>query len=511
MDLKTARADVDEYVAELLDSYQPRRVDSDKIVRDAVYGFQRFYRHEIPIIDSPLIQRLRGIHQTALTNLVYPSANHTRFEHSLGVATKAEQMVLALRGSGIVAPSSDHSISNTELLEIRLAGLLHDTGHGLFSHLTESVLSEKYPELVNGIKTSPDFAEKTNLGEALSAMMVRTPTFKALLESVVGMHPDVDGLSEVSAERISDLILGKSKDQDRQYQADIISGPFDADKLDYIGRDCHFTGIRAEVDWERINHALATYEDGTGRVFLAVRQEAVSHLEQILFSKMMLYSAVYHHHKIRTLERMVANVFNAAHEPSADLQVEPAFSLKRVSDIWRLSEAGFFALGLREPVLSEDIQAIEQRRLLQRALVLSMATVKRRDVEQYRQFQKLSAAPEGPETLRLLGRVIHAELPDSVRESTREDHIQVDFPRSPRLSNDAEQCHVLVGPNEAKPLSAFFPSEDWAATYADGKLTAHVFTVGDLDRRKEVADTAASVFQKLYGFDLEETARRALK
>ncbi len=506
MDLAEATRDVNEYVAEALGGYVIPRVAEPKVVRDAVYGFQRFHPHEIAIIDSPIVQRLRGVHQTALSYLVYPSANHTRFEHSVGVATKAEQLAVALRS----APSKP-DVSDKRVLELRIAGLMHDVGHGLFSHLTESILAQRYPALLDEIKGSDDFPEKTHLGEALSALVVRSPAFRTLLSDVQEVYRTQEGLRDVSADGIAELILGRTDDADEQYLADIISGPFDADKLDYLGRDCHFTGIRAEVDWERITHALDVHERD-GRRYLAVLQPAVPHLEQILFSKMMLYSAVYHHHKIRTLEQMVETTLEVARERSAELQ-EQAFALGRPSDIWRLSEASFFVMGEKEPVISDHIRAILDRRLMQRALVLNITTMKKKqeNVESYRQFQKLFADPRAPATARRLERATHDELASSQRDALAPHEIRFDFPRSPSLSDDAEQCNVLVGPGDARTLEAFFPTEDWVASYADNKLTCHVFSGGDLATRRGVADAAECVLSDLYHLELDETARRALK
>ena len=506
MNLGEAASDVNEYVAEALAGYQVPNVAEQKLIRDAVYGFQRFHPHEIAIIDSPIVQRLRGVHQTALSYLVYPSANHTRFEHSIGVATKAEQLAVALRSA-----ASSPDVSDTRVLELRLAGLLHDVGHGLFSHLTESILSQRHPELIEEIKTSDDFAEKTHLGEALSALVVRSPAFRALIASVKEAYDGSVALREVTADGIAELILGRTKDPAEQYLADIISGPFDADKLDYLGRDCHFTGIRAEVDWERITHALEVYERD-GRCYLAVLQPAVAHLEQILFSKMMLFSAVYHHHKIRTLEQIVQTTFDVARERSAEL-AEPLFALDRLSDIWRLSEAAFFVLGEQEPVVADHVKAIVDRRLMQRALSLNITTIKKKpeNVESYRQFQKLFADPRAAMTARRLARAVHDELASSQRELVAEHEIRFDFPRSPSLSDDAEQCNVLVGPGDARTLKTFFPTEDWVASYADNKLTSHVFSAGDLETRTAVADAAEHVLDDLYHLELDETARRSLK
>jgi HD superfamily phosphohydrolase len=102
---------------------------------DPIHDFIRVYEHELSIIDDPLFQRLRRIRQLSGAHLTYPAAQHTRFEHSLGVMHIASQAGHALNEKGILK-SDDIEI-------LRLAGLLHDIGHGPFSHLFEEIIQEK--------------------------------------------------------------------------------------------------------------------------------------------------------------------------------------------------------------------------------------------------------------------------------------------------------------------------------------------------------------------------------
>ncbi len=102
---------------------------------DPIHDFIRVYNHELEIIDNPIFQRLRRIKQLSGAHLTYPAAQHTRFEHSLGVMHIASQAGQALKEKGIMK-SDDIEI-------LRLAGLLHDIGHGPFSHLFEEIIQQK--------------------------------------------------------------------------------------------------------------------------------------------------------------------------------------------------------------------------------------------------------------------------------------------------------------------------------------------------------------------------------
>ncbi len=128
----TLRADIESYLAPVLRKYRDRLrpYARSKIVRDVIWGFNVYEPHELAIIDSPPFQRLRNIFQTSLALFTYPCSVHSRFEHSLGCATVASRMLEAIRRRT--------GLSNATLeIEARVAALLHDLGHGPFSHSSE--------------------------------------------------------------------------------------------------------------------------------------------------------------------------------------------------------------------------------------------------------------------------------------------------------------------------------------------------------------------------------------
>jgi HD superfamily phosphohydrolase len=137
LDLDT---DLDRYVSESLDNYNFYKVDRRKILYDAVLGTHELSPLEVSIIDSPFVQRLRGIHQTSLAFLTFPSARHSRFEHSIGVSIMADRMGTALNKYLI----KFMSLKEIEIgiKELRIAGILHDIGHGPFSHTSEDIIAQ---------------------------------------------------------------------------------------------------------------------------------------------------------------------------------------------------------------------------------------------------------------------------------------------------------------------------------------------------------------------------------
>src|SRR3990172_1122062 len=175
------------------------------VIRDPVHGYIELSPQEVAVLDTRVVQRLRGIKQLANTHLVFPGATHTRFEHSLGTLAVASRMAARI-------PSLK---GNAEAMaNLRLAGLLHDLGHGPFSHVSEDIVAR--------IVGSPKF---NTVAIAVQAARLDEP-----LRSALGHRADA----------VLDL-MDRGEKQSVTY--DILDGPLDADKLDYLVRDSHYCGV----------------------------------------------------------------------------------------------------------------------------------------------------------------------------------------------------------------------------------------------------------------------------
>lgn len=177
----------------------PRRGDY-KIIRDALHGYQILEPHEYLILDHPLMQRLRRIHQTALAYLVYPTANHTRFDHSLGCAKVAQNIGNRLIGG-----------DKTRVRELRLAALLHDVGHTFFSHLSETIMQSHFRRDYIALKKAPDFRQlDLSLSEMMSYLIVTSKLFAEFLDKIVHhYHPnlDLDNVAKIIIHNPSDNLV----------------------------------------------------------------------------------------------------------------------------------------------------------------------------------------------------------------------------------------------------------------------------------------------------------------
>src|ERR1017187_5446932 len=292
---------VDAFVAWLFQRYNPVPPKGPKVFNDALLGNQLFARHEVAVIDSPVLQRLKRIRQTGLVYHVFPSATHSRFEHSLGATTLAERCFNAIQDRASVETGrliGDRSRDRGDLAHLRMAALLHDVGHGVCSHASEQIyalLSD-----LREFKERPEYA-KNQPGEILSYLIVKSPTFQNWFRDSVAHHCHV----EIDLDTVGELILGKHADPELYFLAQIISSAYDCDKLDYIARDSYYCGLALTVDLPRFYSMISTATHNNYRV-LVLRNYVP--LEQITFSKMTLYGSVYHHQKVKCLDSMLRSM-----------------------------------------------------------------------------------------------------------------------------------------------------------------------------------------------------------
>ncbi|MGI0057610.1 MAG: HD domain-containing protein [Nitrosarchaeum sp.] len=229
---------------------------------DPIHDFIRVYDHELKIIDSSIFQRLRRIRQLSGAHLTYPAAQHTRFEHSLGVMHIASQAGQALNEKGI--------LKSDDIKVLRLAGLLHDIGHGPFSHIFEEIMQQKK-------FSHEDFGKEI------------------ILKSEIGDSLSTNGYDK---KLITKVAFGDSK---LQYMNEIISGSLSADIMDYLLRDGYFTGAEhAQIDHKRITQSLDVHQKK-----LALERSALYSFESMMHSRYQMFKAVYFHKTVRAAEVML--------------------------------------------------------------------------------------------------------------------------------------------------------------------------------------------------------------
>jgi len=243
-------------------------------IKDPVRGYVYITENEKEIIDSFPVQRLRRLRQLAGAEYVYPGANHTRFEHSVGV--------MYLAGRVTENPRISQHISKDEAETVKIAGLLHDVGHGPFSHVFEHLL---------------DKLEKTH--EDMTLWIIKNSELKDLLNKL-GYNP----------ENIGKLAIGNLHKPGKAFLDQIISSSIDVDKLDFIVRDTYHTGAEyGYIDIFRLIHALDLLEEN-----LAVDLGALSALESFIIARIESFKSIYFHRVGRAAQIMLATAMEKANE-----------------------------------------------------------------------------------------------------------------------------------------------------------------------------------------------------
>lgn len=238
-----------------------------KIVNDPVHGFIELPKNVIlEIIDTPVFQRLRRIKQLGFSSLVYPGANHTRFIHALGALHLMQSALDVLRRKSV-------EISDEEYEAAQLAILLHDIGHGPFSHALESTI-------IPGL-------HHEDMSVAL--MNYLNKQYQGQLEKAL------------------DIFTGKYP---RKFLHQLVSSQLDMDRMDYLIRDSFFTGVvEGIVGIDRIIKTLNVYNDG-----LVCESKGIYSVEKFIVSRRLMYWQVYLHKAALAAEMMIVHLLRRARE-----------------------------------------------------------------------------------------------------------------------------------------------------------------------------------------------------
>jgi HD superfamily phosphohydrolase len=240
-----------------------------KIINDPVHGFITINDPVIfDLIAHPFYQRLRRIQQMALAQLVYPGAVHTRLHHSLGAYHLMCTAIAELKDKGI-------EITNEEAQAAKAAILLHDIGHGPFSHALENVL-------LKGVSH-----------EELSLLI---------------MHKINEGPEEKLKGKLDLAIQIFTNQYPKKFLHQLISGQLDVDRLDYLSRDSFFTGVsEGVVGYERILKMLTVHDNE-----LVVEEKGINSVEKFLLSRRLMYWQVYQHKTVVASEKMLVKIVERA-------------------------------------------------------------------------------------------------------------------------------------------------------------------------------------------------------
>jgi HD superfamily phosphohydrolase len=280
-------------------------------IRDPVHGYVKLEGIALQLADTPQMQRLRWIKQLGLASLVYPGANHTRFEHSLG----------AYHLAGLLA---DHlGLEEVDRMTVCAAALLHDVGHGPLSHATEAALT---PYLRKEHESIIDLLKKGDLSRILDGYGLQASDIQAAINGA--------GLGQ------------------------IVSGEIDVDRMDYLIRDAHYTGVAyGVIDRLRLLQKMTLHGEK-----LVVEAGGVQAATSLLISRLLMHPSVYYHHVCRISECMIGAGIRRMIEDGAS-----AAEVKGMDDIQL-----FNALDRSGGYAAEMASRIKSRRIFKRAVYVGL-------------------------------------------------------------------------------------------------------------------------------------------
>lgn len=322
-----------------------------KQINDPIWGTIELAPWEVALLDTALLQRMRGVRQLGLAQLVFPGAGHDRLEHILGVVGAVEQCVQSLSRQ-IDRWNRDHSTTPLPSIEdgdryaLRLAALLHDVGHGPFSHAIEPVLETttllgkdlnqsgwrvEIGLLQTALKSIYTLNSAPSASEVIAVMFVLSEAMtQALAHDKLVTSKDRSGRD--LQEFIVSAIIGAVEGPGSTHLSSLISSQIDADKLDYLPRDAHHAGLDIGFDTDRLLSRLeilrvtpenvdrslkelhARASDLTDKMFLqiGIAASGFGSFEQMLIGRTFLYDRLYHHHKVRSAEAMAQRLLLVA-------------------------------------------------------------------------------------------------------------------------------------------------------------------------------------------------------
>lgn len=255
------------------------------ILRDPVHGLVAFEGDDERVVMTLLatreVQRLRRVRQLGLTSLVFPGAEHSRFSHALGAAHVMVRLLAHLRPRQDVLPQ-EMRLDGEAGRDALAAALLHDLGHGPFSHLFEDVLP--------GARAH----------EQWTVQVIRDPH--------TDVHRALEGLSRGMAERVATMLTGAHR---LEWLGRSISGTFDVDRCDYLLRDSHMTGVRYgvyDLDWLLRAFSFSEVE-GAGWVLAIEGRKGLPPIESFFLARQFMYQQVYHHKATRAAECLIRSMF----------------------------------------------------------------------------------------------------------------------------------------------------------------------------------------------------------
>lgn len=518
---------VNQFVKSYLSDYSPNNYNKSKVIHDPVWGTTLFYQWELQILDSPLLQRLRNISQLGLAMLTYPSAHHSRFEHTLGVMSVVTKMVSHINQEEAALPV----IENEDFYILRLAALLHDIGHCFCSHLSESIYG-KLKDFVD-LKKSFSIFESAKEHEIFAYIIINTNEFKNFVNQKVSLwKTNID--YEKLFINIGYMIVGADLPYEceaqggyrkKYYLTQIINGQYDADKLDYLRRDSYTAGLALTYDIDRFLYKIRIAnkdEQIDGKTVrgkhLVIPVTGVSAVEEMAFSQLMLASYIYQHQKVLATDALIHDVVEGLASNGkllhpcdflyyCDNDIFGIYSENPDNDFKaKISDENFNSSTSKK--MSDIVRRIKNRDLPKRAFAVNYSTViKNPDQKQYKVSDiadRLKKIIKLREEICEVSTEISNSLPKKLGGKQHIDlyDIHISIPKT-SIAKDLSNALVINNNDKFVSLSEIVRLSDWADAFAWHKWNAYVFSKAEV---LPIVSIASKIVFERYQIKFDEDA-----
>lgn len=512
------------FVEKLLSGYVPNKYTNNKVIHDPVWGTMMFYPWELQVLDSPLLQRLRKINQVGLAVLTYPSAHHSRFEHSLGVMSVVTKMVNNVNQENQNGKYATESkvINNEDLYKLRFAALMHDVGHCFFSHLSETIYGKLIP-FVN-LKNSFEIFSGAKEHEIFAYIIVNCPKFKEFVQENIRYPHEINdsffsdiGRMIVGAFIDPNFIASKGQTPVKKYYlTQIINGQFDADKLDYLRRDSYTAGLALTYDIDRFLYKIRIVdklENINGQVVigkhLTIPITGVSAVEEMAFSQLMLTSYIYQHQKVLATDALIQDVVEGLAK-NKKLQHPCDFLYYCDDDIYHIYGDQIdkdFQVPIStkkinaksQKTLSDIVKRVRTRELPKRAIAINFNTVSEVKGKSKYKVADIANTLKGISELRQeiceeaqkISNMLSEEEGGNKTIDIYDIHISI--PKT-SVAKDLSNAFVVESDGSIAKLSDIVRLSDWADAFSYHKWNAYVFSRADICPIVSIA--SKTVFEK---------------
>jgi len=440
---------------------RPINIRTDKIIHDSVWGTIRIRRHEVALLDTPLLLAAKMIEELRI---------------------KDKQ-----QGQRLIQGDVEDNI--------RAASILHDVGHGPFSHSSEEIY-EDMPQMLELTSLGAEY-EGVKPHEVLSSLIIKSKRFQGFIDQLNRQYR-----TRLDIKRMASAICGKAP-KNLQYETDILNGSFDVDKIEYVIRDGRLMGLPSGVDLSRLLASLEIALDPeTGQRILTLDINGEITFEQLVFGKMILFNSVYRHHKARVCDCLLKGVFEYI-DSKDDVFLGDVSIKSPVDFLWltddMLSEHGS-SFRSSHPVLHDLMHGLAYRRLPKRALSISRNFIKEADATGLTNFLELR---RNHTEHRKKQRELAKEICKRANSPCPEEFVWLDMPIPPRFK-EGEETTIREPDGNLLPLKSFFNVDQWAEHFDQHKWRGHVFSPAE--HVQEISKAAQKVIYDKYGIKFKPIA-----